>query len=96
MQTFKQYWESRVLGADDIKRIIFNSLGINIDSAQEKDYLNNNLSDYSNRNEILRAQAIRELPNFDEIKRVITVDYNKFTIGTLISYIDKLVNPGEI
>jgi hypothetical protein len=82
------------LSADDVRRIVLNSLGLDIDSSQQT--LNNNLSDYDNRDNILKAQAIKSLPNFDEIQKAVNVEPEKYTIGLLINYITNLIEPGSV
>ena len=92
MLSFRDYLlEANSLDRDDIKQIVLNALGLNPEM-NDRDYLASNLSNYNNRGEILHAQAIRNLPFFDEIKRVIDIEYRKYTIGTLIDYIDQLTN----
>lgn len=96
MKTFQQYiLENEAISKESIKNIIFNALMLDGSKVNDKDMLNNNLSDFDSRKNILRSRAIMEMPAFEEIKKIINVDYQNFTIGSLADKIFELNSPIE-
>lgn len=84
------------LDKNDIKRIVLNALGFDIDQIKSEDYAGDNLSKYASRNKILQAKAIKNIASYDEISKIVKVDYKKYTIGLLIDKITELAKSAGI
>ena len=78
------------LDINSIKKIVFNSLGIDQSKINDANYLSTNLSDFDSRKKILQVQAIRSMPEFNKIQQMINVNASNYTIGTLVDAIERL------